>query len=71
MTHIMRKWAKLHNRHVDEIAEEAGTSNSHLINILAGRRTPSLRLAKKLSDVTHGVVPVDAFLSSDLESVSK
>jgi hypothetical protein len=47
---------------IPAIAEAAGCSEWHLRNIIAGRREASLGLAKRLSDITQGVVPMDAFL---------
>ena len=49
-----------------QIAEACGCSNSHLRNILAGRKEPSLRLANKLSEFSENCVPVGAFLRPDI-----
>jgi transcriptional regulator with XRE-family HTH domain len=61
--HIMLRWMEIHNKTVDEIAEAAGCTPPHIRNLLAGRRDASLSLAKKLSDISGGVIPLDAFLS--------
>lgn len=50
---------------VGAVAEAADCSDSHLRNIFAGRKEASLGLAKKLSDLSGGVVPMDAFLRSE------
>lgn len=42
-----------------DIAANIGISESHLSNIVSGKRTPSLDVAKKLSRETN--VPVEAF----------
>lgn len=44
------------------IAAAVGCSESHLRNILANRKEPSLGLAKRLSDYTGGKVRIEAFL---------
>jgi hypothetical protein len=65
MDHILIRWAEINQISITEIAKEAGCSQWHLRNILAGRRTPSLAIAKRLSDITKGVVPMDSFLSKE------
>lgn len=47
---------------VKELADAASCSEWHLRNIFAGRKEASLRLAKRLSEVSEGAVPMDAFL---------
>lgn len=59
--HALVRWAD-GITDIPTIAQAAGCSEWHLRNIIAGRREASLGLAKRLSDVTHGVVPMDAFL---------
>jgi antitoxin component HigA of HigAB toxin-antitoxin module len=41
-----------------DIADNVGISETHMSNIVSGKRTPSLGLAKKLSRETN--VPVEA-----------
>lgn len=45
-----------------DIAANVGISESHMSNLVSGKRTPSLSLAKKLSAETN--VPIEA-LSTD------
>lgn len=51
---------------IGQLAAAADCSDAHLRNIFAGRREASLGLAKRLSEVSGGVVPMDAFLKPDL-----
>lgn len=43
-----------------DIAEDAGITETHLSNIIAGKRTPSLKIAIELCRLTN--VPVEAML---------
>lgn len=43
-------------------AQAIGCSESHLSLILAGKRTPSLRLSKRILDETGGLVPMDSLV---------
>lgn len=63
----MLRWAGENGKTVKELAEVAGVSDSHLRNILAGRREAKLSVAKRLSEFSGGAVPMDAFLRSDAE----
>ena len=63
--HIMLRWMEVHNKTVDEVAEAAGCTPSYLRNLLAGRRTASLGLAKRFTELSGGIVPMDAFLVSN------
>ena len=58
----MYRWMEVHSKTVDEVAAAAGCTPSHVRNLLAGRRDASLSLAKKLSDFSGGVVPIESFL---------
>lgn len=60
-SHPMLAWASENGKTIAELATAAGCSDSHLRNIFAGRKEASLGLAKRLSDFTGGVVPMDAF----------
>lgn len=60
--HPMLAWAAKRKMPVKDVAEAAGCSEWHLRNICAGRKEPSLDLAKRLSEVSGGCVPMDAFL---------
>lgn len=61
-THPMLRWAERNGKTVPEIAASADCSESHLRNIVAGRKEASLGLAKRLSDLTDGEVSMEAFL---------
>lgn len=60
--HLILAWAAQKGMTVADIASAAGCSPSHLRNICALRKEASLGLAKRLSDLTGGEVPMDAFL---------
>jgi transcriptional regulator with XRE-family HTH domain len=64
-SHPMLRWAEENGKTVRELAEVAGCSDSHLRNILAGRREAKLSLAKRLSEFSGGVVPMDAFVRAE------
>ena len=63
----MLRWAGENGKTVKELAEIAGVSDSHLRNILAGRREAKLSVAKRLSEFSGGAVPMDAFLRPEAE----
>jgi plasmid maintenance system antidote protein VapI len=65
--HIMLRWMQVHGKTVDDIAVLAECTPSHIRNLLAGRKDASLSLAKRLSDISGGVVPMDAFLAEAAE----
>ena len=58
-------WAETNGRSVSELADAAECSEWHLRNIFAGRKEASLGLAKRLSDVSGGSVPLEAFLKPE------
>jgi plasmid maintenance system antidote protein VapI len=60
--HPMLRWAKANEMSVAQVAEAAECSDAHLRNICAGRKEASLGLAQRLSKVSGGKVPMDAFL---------
>jgi plasmid maintenance system antidote protein VapI len=60
--HPMLRWAASNDMSVKQIADAADCSDAHLRNICAGRKEASLGLAKRLSEVSGGAVPMDAFL---------
>jgi transcriptional regulator with XRE-family HTH domain len=60
--HPILRWAEENGRTVPDIAAAAGCSDAHLRNICAGRKEASLGLAKRLSALSGGTVPMDAFL---------
>ena len=64
--HIMLRWMEIHGKSVDEVAAAARCTAPFIRNILAGRRQPSLPVAKKLSDMTGGIVPMDAFIKPEV-----
>lgn len=61
-SHPMLEWADRNGMTVAAMRDAIGVSDSYLRNILAGRREPSLRIAKRLSTLSGGQVPLDAFL---------
>lgn len=64
----MLRWAAGANISLKELADAANCSDAHLRNIFAGRREASLGLAVRLSEISGGVVPIDAFLKPVLAS---
>ena len=61
--HPLRAWRKKHDVTLLALADEIGGSISHLSEIETGNKSPSLALAAKLSRVTHGAVPISAFVA--------
>lgn len=45
-----------------KLARELGCSESHLSDVINGKKEPSLKFAARLSAITGGVVPIEAFL---------
>jgi len=66
----MESWARAHEMALSAVARAVECSESHLRNIFAGRKEASLGLAKKLSDLSGGSVPMDAFLRQDPAQVA-
>lgn len=62
----MIRWAEANGMSVRSIAEAADCSGAHLRNIFAGRKDASLGLAKRLSEISGGAVPMDAFLKPEV-----
>lgn len=58
----MLRWASGAGMSIEQLAEAADCSPAHLRNLFAGRREASLKLAVRLSEVSGGAVPMDAFL---------
>lgn len=46
-------------------ARRVGMSRGFLGDLLAGRRTPGLALAKRISDATDGAVPMSSWVRAD------
>lgn len=61
----MLAWAGKRDMTVEQLAEKADCSAAHLRNIFAGRKEASLPLACRLSAISGGKVPVQAFLKSE------
>ncbi|MDO8596386.1 MAG: hypothetical protein Q7R45_07165 [Sulfuricaulis sp.] len=59
--HALVRWAE-GKTDIAAIAAAVECSESHLRNIIAGRKEASLGLAKRLSDLSDGEVPMDAFM---------
>jgi plasmid maintenance system antidote protein VapI len=62
--HPLLTWADRKGWTIGDIAEAAECSEWHIRNICAGRKDASLKLAKRLSEVSGGKVPMDAFLKT-------
>lgn len=58
----MIRWADANGKTVKQLAAAVECSDAHLRNIFAGRKEASLGLAKRLSSLSGGTVPMDAFL---------
>lgn len=65
----MVRWAEGSGMTVTQLAAAAGCSDSHLRNIFAGRKEASLGLAKRLTELSGGAVPMDAFLKPVADEV--
>ena len=61
----MLRWAKENGKSIADLARVAECSGAHLRNIFAGRKEASLKLAKRLNEMSGGAVPMDAFLKPD------
>jgi transcriptional regulator with XRE-family HTH domain len=46
-------------------AEAIGCSESHLSLILSGKRSPSMRLSKRIADETGGLVPMASLVPAE------
>ena len=66
--HPLARWAEANGMTVRQVAGAAECSDAHLRNIFAGRKEASLGLAKRLSDVSGGEVPMEAFLRREVEA---
>lgn len=66
-SHPMLRWADENGKTIADMAAAGGCSESHVRNIFAGRKEASLSLAKRLSDFSGGLVPMDAFLRPEVE----
>ncbi len=64
-SHPMLRWAEARGLSIRELAEAADCSEAHLRNLFAGRKEPSLRLADRLSRLSGGAVPMDAFVKQE------
>lgn len=58
--HPLSEWID-RNSTLDEFADSIGCSRSHLTNILAGRKRPSVDLLSRISAETLGEFGLDAF----------
>jgi plasmid maintenance system antidote protein VapI len=66
--HPMLRWIEDNEMSIGQLAEAADCSASHLRNLFAGRKEASLGLACRLSEITDGTVPMDAFLKPVAEA---
>ncbi len=67
--HPMLRWAERNEMTVPALASSVHCSEWHLRNIFAGRKEASLGLAKRLTEISGGEVPMDAFLRPAAVSV--
>lgn len=58
MKTALGKWMERAKREQDEVATLLGITQGHLSHLVNGKRTPSLRLAAKISTLT-GIPPAD------------
>ena len=63
--HPLERWMEVYGKSVNDLAAEVNVTPSHIRNLLAGRKTASLKLAKRLHDLSGGVVPLHSFLTED------
>lgn len=63
-SHPMLRWAEANGMSIKALAVAAECSDAHLRNIFAGRKEASLNLAGRLSRLSGGSVPMDAFLKN-------
>jgi len=54
----LEKYLFLQNLSVREFASSVGVTHAHIINIIKGRRSPSLILAKQIEEATKGAVTI-------------
>lgn len=62
--HPLEAWIGKHSNQA-KVAEDAGISEPYLSEILSGKKTPSLKVASRLSKATGGKVPLSAFAQSE------
>jgi transcriptional regulator with XRE-family HTH domain len=59
--HALKIWIEANTTQA-KFAREHSISEGYLSDILAGRKTPTLTVAARLSRATGGIVPLDAFV---------
>jgi transcriptional regulator with XRE-family HTH domain len=59
-THPLAAWIGKHSTPAD-FAQAVGCSQSHLHNIITGRKRPSINLLHRIADKTNGRVGLKAF----------
>lgn len=64
-SHPLERWIGKNTTTQAAVADAAGISEGYLSEILSGKKTPSLKLADKLSKATGGKVPLSAFVQSE------
>lgn len=70
--HPLASWMEDHKEMSQaKLADKCECSESHLSLVLAGQRGVSMKLAKRLSDATDGVVKVADFLREDSTGASQ
>lgn len=65
--HPLQSWIE-QNTTQARFAATADMSEPYLSEILSGKKTPSLKMAAKMSRATGGVVPIAAFLADQAQA---
>lgn len=64
----MEFWDQVGSARAREVVAAAGTKWSYFKHIAHGRKTPSIRLARKLSAESGGLMSVDSLIPAEQES---
>ena len=67
----LKNYLKIHSLPQEKFASLLGISQPHLSNILKGRKSPSIQLAKRINDVTNGKVSLDDLFNPEAPSRMK
>lgn len=59
----LRAYLSEHGIRQEDFAAQLGTSQSTVSKVVAGRLTPTLRLAVKIEQLTCGLVPVKSWVA--------
>lgn len=64
----LSEYLKKHFLTQKEFGRKVGVSQSHITNILSGRKSPSIRLTKRIEEETNGNVGLDDLLRIETTS---